>query len=120
MYKDNNIKKLENLMCVFAPLSSISTLLSPSALCPHMNKTQHTYICIHVLQLGTHLTMLTHAVFCEIPCTEFLDKRYGKDKSYSPRFHLLKWLTQNIQYVLLSEIVRKVDMRERAQVCVMK
>jgi len=59
-------------------------------------------------QLASHITLLTHALFCAIPVSEFGDKRYGKGPDKSPRFHALKDLVLRLQYVCISEVsVRK-------------
>ena len=55
-------------------------------------------------QLASHITILTHALFCAIPVSEFGDKRYGKGQTQSPRFHALKDLVLRLQYVCISEV----------------
>jgi len=41
-------------------------------------------------QIGQHLTVVVHLLFCHVPVREFCDKRYARGRANSPRFHLLK------------------------------
>jgi hypothetical protein len=65
-------------------------------------------------QLGTHVTVLTHALFCNVPLAEFGDKNYGKGPAKSPKFHALKDLVHRLQYVCISEVVRQAEVKQRA------
>jgi len=65
-------------------------------------------------QLGMHLTVLTHVLFCAVPVPEIMDKNYSRGRARSPNFHLLKDFVNRFQYIFISEVVRRADLKQRA------
>ena len=66
-------------------------------------------------ELAQQLTLMVHAVFCEIHIEEFVDNRY-KSLATGANFQRLKQTTNKISFVLLSAILAEADMTERAKV----
>ncbi|GMI00992.1 hypothetical protein TrLO_g5994 [Triparma laevis f. longispina] len=64
-------------------------------------------------ELAQQLTLMVHAIFCEINVEEFVDSRY-KSVETGPNFQRLKQATNKLSFILISSILSEPDMTERA------
>ena len=64
---------------------------------------------------AVQITIAVHAVFCNIPKFEFMNKNFSKPEK-SPYFQLLKKFNNHLSYVLLSEILRFQDENKRREI----